>query len=51
MWAPDEQGPGVWLCNKENNVLNPDTALLAEDPALPQTSWHVLGIKWVPRTI
>ena len=24
-WAPDELGPGVWLCNKENNVLSPDT--------------------------
>lgn len=24
-WAPDEQGPGVWLCKKENNALRPDT--------------------------
>lgn len=24
-WAPDELGPGVWLCNKEKNVLSPDT--------------------------
>lgn len=24
-WAPDERGLNVWLCNKEKEVLSPDT--------------------------
>lgn len=53
MWAPDELGSGCVAGKRDrqtdSDVCSPGTgpSWLVENPAQPQTSWHVLGIKWV----
>lgn len=56
MWAPDELGPGCVTGRRDRqtrDVFSPGVGpgWLVENPAQPQTSWHVQGIKWVPRAI